>query len=108
MNRGLFYKALIVMSIIGLIATVSVNISASVPGAEESLFSLVMSLIGVIFLAPFMWWISEMRDVSSVSEMHYYAAMFFDIVVYAYIIERLSTSFKNWKAKKSRLSNATV
>lgn len=100
MNIRLFYKALIIMSIIAVVATISVHISVSMQGGEDSIFSFIMSLIGVIFLAPFIWWISGMRDLSSLSEVHYYAAMFFDIVIYAYIIERLSTSFRNWKAKK--------
>lgn len=98
MNVRLFSKALISMLLISVVATVSVNISVSMPGGEDSFFSFMMSLIGVIFLAPFMWCISGMRDLSSLSEIHYYLAMFFDIVIYAYIIERLSTTFSNWNA----------
>lgn len=99
MNVKLFYKVLILMSIIAVIATISFNISLSMQGGEDSLFSFVMSFIKLIFLAPFILWISEMRNLSSLSEGHYNAAMFFDIVVYAYIIERLSTLFNNWKKR---------
>ena len=52
MNVKSFCKALIIMLFVTVSDTIAGNVSVSMQGGEESLFSFMMSLIGVILLAP--------------------------------------------------------
>jgi len=56
------------MLVIAVVATISYNISVSMQGGEESLFSSIMSFIALIFMAPFIWWTIGIHDHSSLSE----------------------------------------
>jgi hypothetical protein len=67
---------------------------------ENSLTTFFLSLINMIFLLPFLFWIQGVRDLSPFSEAHFIAAMLLDIVVYAYLMELVYTKFRDWKNKR--------
>ncbi|TDE14816.1 hypothetical protein [Dyadobacter psychrotolerans] len=95
MNQTFFFKTIAILSIITVL---SVLFGVNVPEGEETILTFAFSLPALFIAAPYLWWIMLFNH-ASIGEGSFTAALILDIILYSFIIERISAYIQKWKKK---------
>jgi len=95
MNQKFFFKTIAILSFISVL---SVVFGINTPESEETILTFVFSLPAVIIAAPYLWWITVLNHAPIVESL-FIVAIILDIILYSFIIERISAYIQKWKKK---------